>query len=288
MATRPSAQTRAKDSDRDATCQALDTALGDGQLSMEEHRERVAAATSAKSLGDLSALVADLQLNTPPVALPHERKPSAWRQRAPFLAIAAFTAAVVVLGIGLLVRESRTPDTPRPAGTPGAVRPGAAPVDDGIAPTVIPRTAPAEKNIFSAPGLSTLIDRIHQKFGDSTGYELDLYPEYAIIERADPDEPKGLISYLYREGDFNDPDRRPRSFDNLGDVGAFDQAAILGIIRGAAQTLGIDRGEPSHVIIRPTAEGGLKINIYASRGNYESGYISVDAQGLNPKLHPPS
>lgn len=138
------------------------------------------------------------------------------------------------------------------------------------------------------PGLSTLIDRIHQKFGDSTGYELDLYPEYAIIERADPDEPKGLISYLYREGTFDDPDRRPRSFDNLGDVGAFDQAAILGIIRGAAQTLGIDRGEPSHVIIRPNAEGGLQINIYASRGNYESGYISVDAQGLNPKLYPPS
>ncbi|SIA30493.1 Uncharacterised protein [Mycobacteroides abscessus subsp. bolletii] len=41
------------------------------------------------------------------------------------------------------------------------------------------------------------------------------------------------------------------------------------------------------MIIRPNAEGGLQINIYASRGNYESGYISVDAQGLNPKLYPP-
>lgn len=288
MATRPPSQTRAKDSDRDATCQALDIALGDGQLSMEEHRERVTAATSAKTLGDLSALVTDLQLDAPPVALPRERKPSAWRQRTPFLVIAAFSAAVIALGVGLLVRESGTAERPGSAGAPGAVGRGAGPIDDGVAPTVIPRPAPAEKNIFTAPGLSTLIDRIHQKFGDSTGYELDLYPEYAIIERADPDEPKGLISYLYREGTFDDPDRRPRSFDNLGDVGAFDQAAILGIIRGAAQTLGIDRGEPSHVIIRPNAEGGLQINIYASRGNYESGYISVDAQGLNPKLYPPS
>lgn len=288
MATRPPSQTRAKDSDRDATCQALDTALSDGQLSMEEHRERITAATSAKTLGDLSALVTDLQLDAPPVALPTERPPSAWRRRAPLLTVAAFTAAVIVLGIGLLVRESGTPDRAGAPAAPGAVRPGAGPVDDGIAPTVIPRTAPAEKNIFSGPGLSTLIDRIHQKFGDSMGYELDLFPEYAIMERADPDEPKGLISYLYREGNFDDPDRRPRSFDNVGDVGAFDQAAILGIIRGAAQTLGIDRGEPSHVIIRPDTEGRLQINIYASRGNYESGYISVDAQGLNPKLYPPS
>lgn len=288
MATRPPSQTRAKDSDRDATCQALDTALSDGQLSMEEHRERITSATSAKTLGDLSALVTDLQLDTPPVVLRAERTPSAWRRRAPLLTVAAFSAGVIVLGIGLLVRESGTPDRASAPAAPGAVRPGAGPVDDGIAPTVIPRTAPAEKNIFSGPGLSTLIDRIHQKFGDSMGYELDLFPEYAILERADPDEPKGLISYLYREGNFDDPDRRPRSFDNVGDVGAFDQAAILGIVRGAAQTLGIDKGEPSHVIIRPDAEGRLKINIYASRGNYESGYISVDAQGLNPKLYPPS
>ncbi|WP_132916629.1 DUF1707 SHOCT-like domain-containing protein, partial [Mycobacteroides abscessus] len=97
MATRPPSQTRAKDSDRDATCQALDIALGDGQLSMEEHRERVTAATSAKTLGDLSALVADLQLDAPPVALPREHKPSAWRQRTPFLVIAAFSAAVIAL-----------------------------------------------------------------------------------------------------------------------------------------------------------------------------------------------
>lgn len=152
MATRPPSQTRAKDSDHDATCQALDIALGDGQLSMEEHRERVTAATSAKTLGDLSALVTDLQLDAPPVALPREHKPSAWRQRTPFLVIAAFSAAVIALGVGLLVRESGTAERPGSAGAPGAVGRGAGPIDDGVAPTVIPRPAPAKKNIFTAPG----------------------------------------------------------------------------------------------------------------------------------------
>mgnify|MGYP003291021026 CR=1 FL=1 len=44
VATRRTAGTRAKDTDRNDTCQILDSALGEGQLSMEEHRERVAPA----------------------------------------------------------------------------------------------------------------------------------------------------------------------------------------------------------------------------------------------------
>jgi Protein of unknown function (DUF3060)/Domain of unknown function (DUF1707) len=53
--------TRATDSDRDDTCRVLDTALSQGQLSMEEHRQRVSAATNAKTLGELHSLVSDLQ-----------------------------------------------------------------------------------------------------------------------------------------------------------------------------------------------------------------------------------
>ena len=62
---RQTAGTRAKDSDRNNTCQVLDSALSDGQLSMEEHRSRVAAATTAATLGDLQQLVDDLQTITP-------------------------------------------------------------------------------------------------------------------------------------------------------------------------------------------------------------------------------
>jgi Domain of unknown function (DUF1707) len=51
--------TRAKDSDRTETCQVLDGALAEGQLSMEEHRQR---ATHATTPGELASLVADLQV----------------------------------------------------------------------------------------------------------------------------------------------------------------------------------------------------------------------------------
>ena len=44
MATRQTAGTRAKDSDRNDTCRILDNALSEGQLSMTEHGERVTGA----------------------------------------------------------------------------------------------------------------------------------------------------------------------------------------------------------------------------------------------------
>ena len=65
------AATRAKDSDRNDTCQILDAALADGQLSAEEHRQRVASATKAVTLGDLRSLVTDLQTGNAPVQLPN-------------------------------------------------------------------------------------------------------------------------------------------------------------------------------------------------------------------------
>jgi hypothetical protein len=68
--------TRAKDSDRQDTCKILDNSLNDGQLSMEEHRERISAATSAVTLGDLQALVADLQTDSTPVQLRAVKSPA--------------------------------------------------------------------------------------------------------------------------------------------------------------------------------------------------------------------
>jgi hypothetical protein len=71
--------TRAKDSDRNDTFQVLDPALSEGQLSMEEHRQRVSAATNATTLGELQSLVSDLQTSDAPVQLPPLESPSRFR-----------------------------------------------------------------------------------------------------------------------------------------------------------------------------------------------------------------
>jgi len=96
---RPS--TRAKDSDRTDICQILDTALAEGQLSMTEHAHRVKAATNAATLGELRALVDDLQTGGAPVQLRALKTPRPPGSR-PVWAIRLATAGVLVLlGIGM-------------------------------------------------------------------------------------------------------------------------------------------------------------------------------------------
>jgi len=56
--------TRAKDTDRQETCAVLDNALSDGELSGEEHRERVSKASNAVTLGDLKVLVSICRATT--------------------------------------------------------------------------------------------------------------------------------------------------------------------------------------------------------------------------------
>jgi hypothetical protein len=58
---------RASDSDRDRVVAMLAAALGDGRITQDEHSERVAAALSARTLGELAGLTTDL---APPAEQP--------------------------------------------------------------------------------------------------------------------------------------------------------------------------------------------------------------------------
>ena len=62
--TTTSTRTRARDLDRSDTCAVLDTALSDGQITVDEHANRTAAAMTATTLGQLDLLVRDLQKAT--------------------------------------------------------------------------------------------------------------------------------------------------------------------------------------------------------------------------------
>ncbi|MFH6900573.1 DUF1707 domain-containing protein, partial [Acinetobacter baumannii] len=59
------AHLRATDLDRTKTASVLDTAYAEGQLNSLEHDERVSAAMSAATRGDLLELIKDLQVARP-------------------------------------------------------------------------------------------------------------------------------------------------------------------------------------------------------------------------------
>lgn len=274
--------TRAKDTDRQDTCAMLDNALADGELSAEEHRERVSKATNAVTLGDLTLLVSDLQGSTP-TRLRAAKSKAVPAVRARGIAIAALVVSVLFgmgLGWGLYGNTSSPLDF--------TSDPGAKP--DGVAAVVL--TPP--KQLQSLGGLTGLLEQARKKFGDTIGYRLLVYPTYASFYRPDPSDDRRVLDYDYRGG-WDDPTASPKSDPQAvaADLGKFDVKAAVGVLRGAPETLGIKPSEvkSTYLIIEPakdpTAPGTLTLSVYVS-GEYGSGSIDFAGDGTPKRVNYPS
>lgn len=283
----PTAGTRAKDSDRNTTCQVLDSALADGQLSMEEHRTRVAAATSAATLGDLQRLVDDLQTDEAPVQMPTLKRPhlglgpssvgGGWGVRA------AVAGVLVVLGIAIGWGLYGNTTSPLSFTTdPGAK-------SDGIPATVI--TPP--KQLHSLGGLNGLLEQMRQRFGDTLGYGMVIYPEYAVLYRADPTDDRRKLSYTYRGG-FDDPSSSAREEDDaLVDLSKFDVKTAVGLLRGAPEMVELQqkdvKPDSTYLTIDPSrdvlAPGALTLRASVS-SDFGSGSITFAGDGTIKRIDP--
>ena len=123
---------------------------------------------------------------------------------------------------------------------------------DGIEPKVL--TPP--RQLHSLGGLTGLLEQMRKRFGDTMGYRLVVYPDYASLERPDPNEERRQLSYTYRGG-WGDPSSSAKSDDDvLVDLGKFDPTAVIGVLRGAPETLGISPDDVSstYLIVDPTRE----------------------------------
>lgn len=276
-----STATRAKDSDRHDACRILDDALRDGELSMEEHRERVSAATKAVTLGDLQRLVADLQVESAPAQMP-ALKSRAKRTELGLLA-AAFVASVL-LGVGIgwgVYGNTRSP-------LDFTSDPGAKP--DGIAPVVL--TPP--RQLHSLGGLTGLLEQTRKRFGDTMGYRLVIYPEYASLDRVDPADDRRVLAYTYRGG-WGDATSSAKSIADVSvvDLSKFDAKTAVGIMRGAPETLGLKQSDVKsmYLIVEPakdpTTPAALSLSLYVS-SDYGGGYLVFAGDGTIKHVSYPS
>ncbi|MCP9274951.1 DUF1707 SHOCT-like domain-containing protein [Mycolicibacterium arenosum] len=289
MASRKSSGTRAKDTDRNDTCQILDSALADGQLSMEEHRTRVTSATSASTLGELQALVSDLQNDNAPVQLPDLKPPPTFASaggagRARGIGL-AFSAVLVLLGIAIgwgLYGNSSSPFD-------FTTDPGAK--SDNIEAKVL--TPP--RQLHSLGGLNGLFEQMRQRFGDTLGYSLTVYPDYASLDRADPAEPRRVLDYTYRGGwGDSTSDSAKGDDDVLVDLAAIDVPAVVAVLRGAPQTLGIEPADVTGTYLTvdpartPVTPGELTLSIHVSSELGGSGHMQIDGKGRLKNISYPS
>ena len=282
---RRTSSTRAKDSDRNDTCQILDTALAEGQLSMAEHGERVKTATTAATLGELQSLISDLQ--TPHSSAPvitrvvNRRVPSVgngWGLRA------AMVGVLVVLGIAIgWGLYGNTPSPLNFTSDPGAK-------SDGIPAKVL--TPP--RQLHSLGGLTGLLEQIRQKWGDTRGYSLTVYPDYAALQRPDQADERRALQYVYRGG-WGDPSSSAKDDrDVLVDLAAFDVPTVVGIMRGAPETLGIKADDVANLYLsidsssdQTAPPGAIDLAIYVS-SEFGSGYIELNGDGSVKQINYPS
>jgi hypothetical protein len=233
----------------------------------------------------LADLVSDLQNANAPVQLPNlkpaRKLPSAagggWGIRA------AIAGVLVVLGIA--IGWGLYGNTPSPFNFTSD--PGAKP--DGVAPVVL--TPP--KQLQSLGGLTGLLEQMKQKFGDTQGYRVVVYPDYASLDRPDPNEDRRKLSYTYRGG-WDDPSTTSKSEgDRLVDLSQFDQKAVIGILRGAPETLGMKPADITnqYLIIEPsgdpTTPDAVSISMYIS-SDFGSGSIVVGPDGSTKRISYPS
>ena len=276
---RRSPQMRARDADREATRRVLDDALTDGQLSGEEHRQRVTAATTAATLGDLEGLVGDLQSNAPVV--PPQR------QRRRGLVIAAAVGGVIAVAVAVLVAV----DDADPPATPAAP----------LAESPVPPTGNAEPEptvvtmptaFHTVEGMTGLLDTIRQRFGDTTGIELAVWKEGAMLLRPDPSDPASKQLYRFDNG-WGTPSGRPRDPEdqplNLGD---FDVPAVVEALRVAPETVRIPAADVSEVVLDiddvPGATSpALELMVKVSSTSGDSGFIYLDRAGALTRVEYP-
>jgi len=164
------------------------------------------------------------------------------------------------------------------------------------APSADPATVlTPPRKLFSLGGLTGLFGQLKEKFGDTSGYDLTIFDDYASLERPDPNEPRRALRYSYRGG-WDDPSETSVGSDaRLVDLAAFDVPTFVGLIRGAPETLGIDPAEVKqiHVGVEPNSDitappDSIEISVYVSPEFGNSGYIVFHGDASVKRINYPS
>jgi Domain of unknown function (DUF1707) len=289
VATRRTPGTRAKDSDRTDICQVLDSALAEGQLSIEEHGQRVSAATHATTLGDLQSLIGDLQPTNP---LHPPVTHLSMLRRGPVVIAAVAGVAVVLIGAiawAVTGEDSSSADTATTSSAgPGPAAPEthvltAAPSTTSEAPDEpAPVVLTPRRELHTAEGMTLVIDEMRKRFGDTTGYELAIMSDEAVLARPDPTDDRSKLIYSF-EGGWGDPSARPRSdTDDVTDLGAFDVAAAAAALQAAPETLHIAPSDVSETFIDidhiadPAGPGALELLVKVTTTSGANGFLYLD------------
>jgi serine/threonine-protein kinase len=170
----------------------------------------------------------------------------------------------------------------KPSGPANTTGPGTT-----SAPTSTQSTPAGPAQLQTSDGLRGLLDTMRGHFGDTMGFQLVIYPTYAVLERVSPTNSHVEQDFMYRDGKWNSwgADTTTSSFDVLADLSAFDANAVAATLAGAPQALGAPDGSQMYLIVEGAEGGGLELAIHSAAPG--TGYMQVNADGSVKKVFPP-
>ena len=235
-----------------------------------------------------------------PPAMPNVQQsqaPSPWWHNPAVWILAALVTVVVIVAavVVVLVWPDGSSDdqpiaTPQPSeqrhpSTP-STKPSAPRTTSSVTvPTSTAPTGPAQ--LHTAEGLSGLLETIRNRFGDTMGFQLVVYPEYAITERVSATNSHVEQDFMYRDGQWNSwgADTTASSLDYVADLNAFNAAAVAATLAGAPQALGAPDGSQTYLIVEGAEGGGLELSIHSAAPG--TGFMEVNPDGSVKEIHPP-
>jgi serine/threonine-protein kinase len=213
----------------------------------------------------------------PPVSQQAHAPAPWWRQPAVLVLATLATVLVVVAVVVVVVIWPKLSSDEHPVASvqPGGQRNPSAPIvipslpftipmapgnnPSAAIPTAAPAAAPPQ--LHTADGLATVLSSMRDKFGDTMGFQLVVYPDYAVAERVDPKNSHIEQDYTYRGGTWQTwgPDITVTPLDYLADLSKFDVPAVIATMDGAPQAIGAPDNTETYLIVEGAEGGGLEL-----------------------------
>lgn len=284
MSASVSAKARARDIDRAQTCGLLDAGYGEGQLDPTEYEARTTAAMKAKTLGELDALVSDLQIPAHLVEAAGAQVPAPTpRTRVPGRVVAAVAVAAVAV-VGTVVLTTRDDDPAAETVVAAQQAPAPAPIPEGEPqPIVIEPIDPV-----SADGVRDFVRQLGVKFnGDLRVDQVTFYPTYVFFTRMLDGQPHREQDWSYRSG-FS-PSREPesRSLDTTTvDLSALDVDRLAEVIATGPNRVGVPTGRVEHIFVRPDSTDEALVSFLFEDKEKRTGMIDTRMDGTVVDVSP--
>jgi hypothetical protein len=268
-------QKRARDADRDAAIEVVESAYADGQISQPDYDLRVDRLLRAHTVGEVQQLVGDLRRDAdeqvtdvveavtgdsvaPP---PSVRRPTPTPAAGPHLGRVLGVVATVVIG-GILLAVL-LPFWLLSRG------------DDGVA------TGPVglgdKVSLVSDDGYDVFTQALEEKTGSREAFSVVLYPGYAVVDVPVDASSQREFSW-YFNGDWSEFAGAGTSTDERFSVDQVDGSVIAdGVARARAGVE--DRTSWYAIVSAPDPDTGACVAAYASNEFQESSYVRLRCDG---------